>query len=343
MDENVLDAGAIDPFDGSENLNQNEGSDNNLPPSDPGNSSDDNEFISDLLYLNGISDPSKIKFEEDNGNIIERSWKDLTREEKLNIANSRSNSYEDYTNENSSLTPSELDLITHIRETQLTPEEFLESLREEASQNTYQNESYEVDSIPNDELFLLDALSKYGEENVTDEQLEELLNNAKADPDLYEKTITNLRLEYKQKEDELKYEEQQKLENQEAQEFENFRSSVLDEIESFNGIGNQNIELSVEDMNDMANFILEKNLDGNSDFGKMLSDPKQFVELAFWALKGNDIMQEMSSQIQKAYAQGVAAGKRGQSQLAFGNLKDKYKPQNNHTSAAALDVDDYLK
>jgi hypothetical protein len=34
-----------------------------------------------VLRIKGISDPSKIKFEDETGAVIERSWDTLTREE----------------------------------------------------------------------------------------------------------------------------------------------------------------------------------------------------------------------------------------------------------------------
>jgi len=43
--------------------------------------------MSDFLKSRGIDDPSKIKFEDENDQLIERDWKDLTKEEKLNILN----------------------------------------------------------------------------------------------------------------------------------------------------------------------------------------------------------------------------------------------------------------
>ena len=43
------------------------------------------DLTSEVLRLKGISDPSKIKFEDESGAIIERSWDSLSIEEQLNI------------------------------------------------------------------------------------------------------------------------------------------------------------------------------------------------------------------------------------------------------------------
>jgi hypothetical protein len=43
--------------------------------------------MSDFLKSKGIDDMSRIKFEGENNQIIERDWKDLSKEEKFNILN----------------------------------------------------------------------------------------------------------------------------------------------------------------------------------------------------------------------------------------------------------------
>ena len=325
-----LDANTLDPF---ENDVESQGSakEPQTQVNEPDTS--DDSLISALLEANGIKDSSKIKFEEEDGTIVERPWKELSKEEQLSILSPQS--------VDSDYNEDEINLIKKIRETKQSPSEYLETLKKEAITAIQQSPSYEIDGITDDELFVLDTIDKYGEENVSDEQLEELIKNAKSDPDLYAKTIENLRNTYKHKEDEYNYQKQQELEAQQEQEFKNFSTSVLDEIQSLDSIGGQNIELSVDDMNDVANFILNRDEDGNSEFGKIINDPKQFVQLAFWALKGNDIMNEISSQMKMAYEKGVEAGKKGQSQLTFNkNPKDNSSARNNtQPSATLLDIE----
>lgn len=329
MNEDTLEAGALDPFEEPANLTE-PASDPEPPVNlEPEPAAVDDSFITELLATNGIKDASKIKFEGEDGTVVERAWKDLSREERLNILSPVE------TVESSDYSDEEINLIQKIREAQQTPDEYLEALKNEAAQAVQSVPTYEIDEISDDELFVLDAIDKYGEENVSDEQLEELLKNAKSNPELYEKTIESLRTQYRQKEDELNYQKQQESEAQQEEDFKNFSTSVLKEIESLNTLGGQNIELSVDDMNDIANYILTRDENGNSEFGKAIDDPKKFVELAFWALKGNDIMSEISSQLKTAYEKGVEAGKKGQSQLTFTNPKDK-PSAHNVASASAL-------
>lgn len=333
MTNDALDAGGLDPFE-EPVTPQDPLQDTQPPVNEPEPNAGEDPLIMELLAANGVKDSSKIKFEEEDGTVVERAWKDLSREEQLSILSPETSDVSDYSEE-------EIDLIQRIRDAQQSPEEYLEALKDEAAQAVQQTPIYEIDGISDDELFVLDAIDKYGEENVSDEQLEELLKNAKSNPDLYAKTIESLRAQYKQREDELNYQKQQESEAQQEQDFQNFSTSVLKEIQSLNKIGGQDIELSVDDMNDIANYILTRDEDGNSEFGKTMNNPKKFVELAFWALKGNDIMSEISSQLKTAYEKGVEAGKKGQSPLIFNtNPKDRNSAHNvSQTSAAALDVE----
>ena len=283
-----------------------------------GQSNDDGSVINDLLAANGISDASKIKFEEDDGTITERNWNDLTKEEKLGILGSTGISGNGESGDDVvDFSQEEIDFIQKIRSSAQSPTDYVDSLIRQTAGN--QAPQYEIDGISDDELFVLDALDRYGEENVTDEQLQSLLENAKSDTELYTKTIESLRAQYKQREDELKLQEQQQSEARQEQEFQAFSNSILNEIQSLKEVAGQDIELSLDDMNELANYILTRDEEGNSEFGKAMNDPKLFTQMAFWALKGNDIMNEISSQIKMAYEKGVEAGKGGQSHVAFRN------------------------
>ena len=57
------------------------------------------DLTNEVLRLKGISDPSKIKFEDESGAIIERSWDTLSREEQLNILYQQESIEDELTNE----------------------------------------------------------------------------------------------------------------------------------------------------------------------------------------------------------------------------------------------------
>jgi hypothetical protein len=52
--------------------------------------------MADFLKSKGIEDMSKIKFEDENNQIIERSWNDLSKEEKFNILNTQFDAPEEH-------------------------------------------------------------------------------------------------------------------------------------------------------------------------------------------------------------------------------------------------------
>ena len=92
-----------------------------------------------------------------------------------------------------SLDASEIELINQIRESGLTPDQYIRNLTEfEEPQPVY-----EVDSMNDDELFCLDLLDKIGSDNITDEELQAALDSAKANPNLYSKQVASLRVYYK--------------------------------------------------------------------------------------------------------------------------------------------------
>lgn len=328
MDEPILDASAIDGLDDynltgdeedfttpepEDNSNSNDNSNdsgNQEPPqdtldnSDSSNSNDDlDDFTIQVLRLKGISDPSKIKFEDESGAIIERDWRDLTNNEKLSVFTLEEDADTD-------LEEDEISFINMLRENNLTPSKYIELLKEEITQSVQDNQpdSYEIDNLSDDELFALDLIEKLGEDNVTDEELQQALIQAKTNEDLYNKQVDALRTYYKDLENQRNYEKEQQQQAQLEQSYNEFSEKILNQIEGFSEIAGQEIELSINDKNDIANYILTRDDTGQSDFYKELQDPQTLTKAAFWILKGPEIMQDLQNQIQEAYKRGYALG-----------------------------------
>jgi hypothetical protein len=66
------------------------------------------------LKTRGIDDLEKINFEDDNGQLVERSWNDLSKEEKLNILNTPLEVNNNQDN-SSFLSEEEINLLNEIR------------------------------------------------------------------------------------------------------------------------------------------------------------------------------------------------------------------------------------
>lgn len=295
----------------------------------------DNNLIPELLAANGIDDPTRIKFEEDDGTIVERDWRNLSKDERLGVLS---------TSGDSSLTMEETDFLQSVRDSGLSVDEYLAMSNNEAAENAVYNAqaeippTYTIDSMSDDELFIADALDRYEDEDITNEQVWNLLQNVKKDPDLYAKTISSLRTQYKNKEDELRYAEQQEIQDRKRQEKDAADEYILDAIQDFTYNNNIGIELSKEDMNDLADYLLSSDYKGATKFYSVLQDPRMLVESAFWLLKGRTMLSEMDRQMQAAYRRGIEVGRQGTSRLAF-NTKNRGLVYGNQTSADALDVD----
>lgn len=333
MDEQILDASAIDglddynltgdeedvitpdPEDNTSDSDPNDDPDNQDPPQD--NSDDDNldnsdedddDFTLQVLNLKGISDPSKIKFEDESGAIIERDWNDLSDNERLMILAGTEDPERD-------LEEDEILFINQLRENNLTPQQYIQAIQQQAAQQAleeYQQglqPTYEIDSLSDDELFALDLLEKVGEENITDEELKEALEHAKANETLFAKQIEGLRATYKNLEDQQRYDAEQAQIQQAEEQYREFSNEVLNEISSFDSLANQEIELSTDDKNDIANYMLTRRDTGVSDFYRDMQDPKTATLAAFWLLRGPEILSEMENQIKAAYQRGFNMGK----------------------------------
>lgn len=335
MEEQILDASAIDDLNDfdltgdpedyeqvenpeSEESNSKQSEESNIVPEESsqveespentGNSPEQEDWTKEILRLKGISDPSKIKFEDESGAIVERNWNDLTNNEKLNILVNNEDPERDLDEE-------EILLINDLRKYNMTPQQYIQAVQQQAikqAMEQYQQAqvpTYEIDSLSDDELFALDLLEKVGEENITDEELQEALEQAKSNETLFAKQIEGLRATYKNLEDQQKYNAEQAKLEQAEQEYQDFSNKVLNEISSFNSFANQEIELSTDDKNDIANYLLTRRDTGVSDFYTDMQDPATATLAAFWLLRGPEVLSEMENQIKAAYQRGFNMGK----------------------------------
>lgn len=300
------------------------------PSGDP---NDDFDLTKELLTLQGITDMNKIKFEDESGAVVEKAWDSLSNSEKLMILSHQEDP-------DTSLDAAEIELINQIRESGMTPIQYIQSLNE--PQQPVQ--VYEVDSMSDDELFCIDLLDRLGADNVTDEELQQALDKAKENESLFSKQVASLRVYYKdlenKKQQQVELEQQQKAE----QEFTTFTNHIVESIRNFNSLEDTPVELSYEEMNDLANYILTRDDSGYSEFGRLLNDPVQFTKAAFWMLKGSEILNEMQKQIKEAYLRGYNETHKTPSTRVFTKspAEPSSKNSNKESQQAWFDEDSYL-
>lgn len=257
------------------------------------------DLTSEVLRLKGISDPSKIKFEDESGTIIERSWDSLSKKEQLNIL---VNDEE----EDNQLDDDEIELINQIRSSGMKVQDYLNSIQEQVQPADKQ---YKIDSLSDEDVYALDLIEKVGSENITDEEITKAVEVAKQNEDLFKKTVDGLRKEYKRLQEN---EEEQLAKEQEAKyqaEYQKFANSIQNEIRGLNSFAGRELELSNDDIEDLSDFILNIDESGMSAFGKAMNDPALFTKAAFWVLNEDKIVEELTKQIQDSYKKGYEMAK----------------------------------
>lgn len=282
---------------------------------------DNDGFITSLLKSKGIEDSSKIKFEDENGEVSEVDWNTLSDEEKLNIINSES-THQD-------LDDSEIELINSIRESGLTPSEYLENLQKQSIDyylSNSQTPQYNVDQYSDDELFIYDFISRMG--NVTDEEAQEALQTAKSNEALFTKQMQAIRNEYKTLEDESNRQAQLEQQEQYQQQYDQFTNQIVNEINDFTDFSGYDLNLSDDDKDDLYEFITGTDKAGNNYFAKALSDPKILVQTAWFALNGKQVIEDITEYFQNeiksvkkdSYKKGMEDAEKGKSSVVFKNI-----------------------
>lgn len=304
----------------------------------------DDDYISDFLKTRGIDDVSKIKFSDDQGNIEEKSWDSLSKEEKINILNTPlevQNKHDDF-----QLSDEETELLNKIRESNLTPTQYLEQIQKEPVSTEPQ---YKIDDLSDDELFILDLESRVGE--ITDEIAAQALNSAKQNEELFKKQVEGIRKEYKEREDYQLQQEQAELEQQQQEAYNQFQDSVIGSINQFNSIGNLNLNFDDNDKEELAQFMLSRDEAGNNYLWQALQDPDTLVKAAWFILNGDDALNEISqyfinqiklvseNQYKKGFEEGKNGGQPSRPQVVINNNK-KINQTPSYSSINDLDDDD---
>ena len=305
-------------------------------PQDPQEPTDEFDLTRELLTRQGISDMNKIKFEDESGAVVEKAWDSLSNNEKLMILSHQEDP-------DTSLDDAEIELINQIRESGMSPDQYIQNLMvQELPEPT---PTYEVDSMSDDELFCLDLLDKVGADNITDEELQQALENAKANENLYSKQVASLRVYYKDLEEKRQQELEAEKQAEAEQQFNIFANNIVESIRNFNSFEDTPVELSTDEMEDLANYILTRDASGYSEFGRLLNDPAQFTRAAFWMLKGPEILNEMQKQIKEAYLRGYnETHKTTPTNKVFTKTSTPTSKNNNKESQYAyFDEDSYLK
>ena len=275
-------------------------------------SGNNEDYLTSFLKTKGIEDPSKILFEGDNNEVVERSWEDLSNEEKFNILNTPTEP--ETPQQQPEITEDEAQFLNELRSQGISIQQFIQSIQENPTNN---EPVYKVDDLDDDQLFLLDLESRVGE--LTEEQGAEYLNLAKQNEDMYKRQIEGIRREYKEREEYQAQQEQAALEQEAQEQFAQYQRVISNAIDSMNSVGNLELNLEDNDKEDLAAFILSQDQNGNNYLQSALQDPNNIVRVAWFLLNGdeafNDIETYFTNQIKKVseaqYKKGYEDAKKG--------------------------------
>lgn len=267
---------------------------------DPTESYEDNveedDLLDTFLKSRGIN-PDSIKVETENG-IEEFSFNDLSREEQMSILN------EQPQKDDTELTEDEIDLINKLRSNNWTQQDYNNYIAQQAINSQQSEDSiYNIDDYSDDELFIMDLQAKIPD--ITEDEAVEELANAKTNENLFAKRISSLREEYKNKEDEERRQLESEQQAVQQQQMEQFKDTVLNTIENNREIdlGGISLEMSDDDMNTVASFILDSDQAGVRHIAKALNDPNNIFQFAWWITKGQDAFRQLNDYYKRQITQ----------------------------------------
>ena len=251
---------------------------------------EEEDVISAFLRSKGIN-PNSIKFTGEDGQQEEHKFEDLSAEEQLQIL--QYNELDD----NYGLTNEETQLINSLRSNNLSVQDYNNYIAKQAIENYTKNNTqpqYQVDSISDDELFIIDLKARIPE--LSDEEVLAELDSAKANEDLFTKKVQSIRDDYKQKEDLIEQQEQQLRQQEAAQQAQQFEQLIINTIQENDSIdlGDSQLALSVDDKNEIASFILDEDATGVRYISRALDDPATLVKMVWYALKGEEAFSKIS-------------------------------------------------
>lgn len=253
----------------------------------------EDDVLTSFLKDRGISDPTKIQFENENGEIEDVDFNSLSKEEQLTMLQELSKP---------DLSDHEVQVVNYLRQNKVTfdqvidyfanqrLEEYLNAHPEDVHQKTYS-----IDDYNDDELYLADLKSKYP--SFTDEELMSKLNIAKSDEDLFQKEVDVLRESYKAQEDQMLKD----AELAEKQQYEDLQNNLMQAVSQFNEISldtadanSDSLVIEDSDKHQILAYLLNQDKDGKSQFVKDIEDPNALIELAWYRTHGRNVIDGIS-------------------------------------------------
>lgn len=250
------------------------------------------DLLITLLKSKGIN-PDSIKIQnEENDEVEEVKFTDLTEEEKLELLN-YNHAEEDY-----DYSDPEIEAIEFLRENNMSIQELAKVIREKtiAEISAENDVVYTVDDFTDEELFLADFKNKYGED-FTEVELMDSLNKAKESEDLFTKQMNKVRETYREYEKEEKEQEHLEKENALKEKENAYIAKVVEVARSMDDL-HDIIEMDDDDKEEVLGFMFNKTVTGESFMDKALTDPKTRYKAAWYIKNGDEAFKQIHNYYQ---------------------------------------------
>lgn len=298
------------------------------------------DVITTFLKERGIADPTKIQFENENGEIEDVDFNTLSREEQLTMLQELTNP---------GLSDHEIEVVNYLRQNRVSFNEVIDYFANQRLEE-YLNENpearhvknYSVDDYSDEELYFADLKSKYP--SFSDEELTSKLNIAKSDENLFKKEVEVLRESYKALEDQ----QIKDAEAAEQQQYVDLQNSLMEAVGGFNEIvidstdpESDALVIEDEDKRQILAYLLNQDKDGKSQFVKDIENPNTLIELAYNRIYGSNNLQYVArywkDELKNARKQIADLEKKLEAQKSKGN-KTVIVPKENKTNSPSNEL-----
>lgn len=234
------------------------------------------DLIDALLQSKGIQN-GKILIVNDANEEEEIDFNDLSDAEKLEILTQNP--------VNNNLTNEEINTINYLRQNRTNLATLVQNIKDAAIKEYLdQNDSvsYTVDQLTDEELFKYDLKEKYPD--LSDEEVQEELDQALLNEELFNKKMQFLRKNYKDEENSLMERAQLEEDAKREQAYTDYVNATASYAQSINTL--HDLELSDADKDRVLRFLLDRDVNGQPEFFKLLNSPEAVFNMAWYHLYG---------------------------------------------------------
>ena len=311
-----------------------------------GSDEDEYSVVERFLQERGV-DPRSIKFETEDGEETS-DFNDLSSDDQYDILNSLSE-------DKSDLDDSEINLLNFMRTNNWSVQDYNNYIAQQAiqkytSQQQEPEQTYQIDDLSDEELFLVDLKSKIPD--LTEDEAMEELDRSQQNQDLFNKKVQSLRKDYKEKEDLYKQQQVEQQQQQQKAAYEQYSKSIADAIDraTVMDLGDLDLELQNQDKQEIYNYLVGYDQQGNRLINNTLADPDQLVRMAWMNIKGPEVFKELTSYYKKKisetaktnYQKGYDDAKGGRSYNQAKSVVKKRRQPKQSGELTINDIDDFI-